>query len=43
MHAKCSSRKMLLEVSRKNVIRPGPIVKYLEGVLNEMSMVRYIS
>ena len=28
MHAKCSLRKMHLEVGRKNVTRPGPIIKY---------------
>ena len=29
MHAKHSLGKMLLEVGRKNVTRPGPIIKYL--------------
>ena len=36
MHAKCSLRKMHLEVGRKNVTRPGPIIKYLSRVLNEI-------
>ena len=36
MHAKCSLRKMHSEVGRKNVIRPGPIIKYLSRVLNEI-------
>ena len=36
MHAKHSLRKMLLEVGRKNVTRPGPIIKYLSRVLNEI-------
>ena len=36
MHAKCSLRKMHLEVGRKNVTRPGPIIKHLSRVLNEI-------
>ena len=36
MHAKCSLRKMHSEVGRKNVTRPGPIIKYLSRVLNEI-------
>ena len=36
MHAKCSLRKMHLEVGGKNVTRPGPIIKYLLGVLDEI-------
>ena len=35
MHAKCSLRKMHLEVGRKYVTRPGPTMKYLSRVLNE--------
>ena len=35
MHAKCSLRKMHLEVGRKNVSRPGPNMKYLSRILNE--------
>ena len=35
MHAKCSLRKMHLEVGRKNVTRPGTTMKYLSRVLNE--------
>ena len=36
MHAKCSLRKMHLEVGRKNVTRPGPIIEYLSRALNEI-------
>ena len=36
MPAKCSLRKMHLEVGRKNVTGPGPIIKYLSRVLNEI-------
>ena len=34
MHAKCSLRKVHLEVGRKNVTRSGPIVKCLLRVLD---------
>ena len=36
MHAKCSLSKMYLKVGRKNVTRPGPIIKYLSRALNEI-------
>ena len=34
MHAKCSLRKVHLEVGRKNVTRSGPIIKCLLRVLD---------
>ena len=36
MHAKCSLRKMHLEVGRKNITRPGPTKNYLSRALNEI-------
>ena len=36
MHAKCSLRKMHLEVGRKNVTGPGPTKNYLSRDLNEI-------
>ena len=36
MHAKCSLRKMHLEVGRKNVTRPGPTMNYLSRAFNEI-------
>ena len=36
MHAKCSLRKMLLEVGRKDVTRPGPTMNYLSRAFNEI-------
>ena len=36
MYAKCSLRKIHLEVGRKNLTRPGLTIKYLLRVLNEI-------